>query len=83
MGDDIFTVKIYSSSIQKSLTKGIRVKLFKYLSILAVLLLASTGAQAQATLVINASTVVPLSTAFWLFGTALIGFVGVSRRRSV
>ncbi len=54
MGDDIFTVKIYSSSTQKSLTKGIRVKLFKYLSIPAVLLLASTGV--QATLVINAST---------------------------
>ncbi|MEE8289405.1 MAG: PEP-CTERM sorting domain-containing protein [Nitrosomonadaceae bacterium] len=56
-------------------------KLFKYLSILAVLLLASTSV--QATLVINASTAVPLPTAFWLFGTALIGFVGVSRRRSV
>jgi len=27
--------------------------------------------------------VVPLPAAFWLFGTALIGFVGVSRRRSV
>ena len=27
--------------------------------------------------------VVPLPAAFWLFGTALIGFVGISRRRSV
>lgn len=28
-------------------------------------------------------TVVPVPAAFWLFGTALIGFVGFSRRRSV
>lgn len=26
---------------------------------------------------------VPLPAAFWLFGTALIGFVGISRRRSI
>ena len=106
MGDDIFPAENYSNSTRKSLLIGIKLKLFKYLSIAAILLLlASTSFQAT-TLVINASTssdceadplcwpsdsisaldaddVVPLPTAFWLFGTALIGFVGVSRRRAV
>lgn len=31
----------------------------------------------------DAAYVVPVPAAFWLFGTALIGFIGISRRRSV
>ena len=27
--------------------------------------------------------VVPVPAAFWLFGTALVGFIGISRRRAV
>ena len=186
MGDDIFPAENYSNSTRKSLLRGVKLKLFKYLSIPAILLLASTSVQAtifygefttekgpfqswydsswylegpddatggtitwtddelvdtktgcsifcylavkygavgdpnqyifdkskwdgivgrhkghhtkRMDIVLNGSWVdpyrgakshvatygvVPLPAAFWLFGTALIGFVGVSRRRSV
>ena len=44
-------------------------------------LLANVG-DGQVSLNINVSPV-PVPAAFWLFGTALIGFVGVSRRTSI
>ena len=35
------------------------------------------------TVIHDPPALVPVPAAFWLFGTALIGFVGISRRRKV
>ena len=56
MGDDIFPARNYSISTRKSLLMGIKLELFKYLSIPAILLLASTSVQATLTIVAPTST---------------------------
>jgi hypothetical protein len=41
------------------------------------------GGQIQFNITVSSVSAVPVPAAFWLFGTALIGFVGMSRRTSV
>lgn len=50
------------------------------------ILLASEGADTfgeGSSWLVSGSSVVPLPAAIWLFGTALIGFVGISRKRKI